>query len=113
MVAHLDEGLDLAPLRQLLLAHTFRYLERVTLDASNDRVGIRPLLCSLIQLLDDNDLLAGLASLKYDRNLTYSSVPSFTSFVSRVSSLFRACILSYLHQHLDWHDAIGTHREAS
>ena len=76
MTTHLDEGLDFAPLRQLLLAHALCYLERVTLDASNDRVGVRPFLCALIQLLDDNDLLTGLASLEDDRNLTYDSASS-------------------------------------
>lgn len=79
MSTHLDEGLDLAPFRQLLLAHALRYLQRVTLDASNDRVGVRSLLCALIQLLDHNDLLSGLASLEDDRNLAYDSVSPFTS----------------------------------
>ena len=57
-MTHLDEGLDLAPPRNLLRAHALRYLERVTLDAGNDCVGVWPLLGALIELFDDDDLLS-------------------------------------------------------
>ena len=66
---NLDERLDLAPLRDLLRTHTLRYLEGVTLDADNDGMGVWPLLGALVELLDDDDLLAGLAALEDDGDL--------------------------------------------
>ena len=69
MTTHLDEGLDFAPLRQLLLAHTLCYLEGVTLDAGNDGVRVWPLLGALIELLDDDHLLPRLAALEDDCDL--------------------------------------------
>ena len=66
---HLDERLDLAPLRNLLGAHTLRHLEGVTLDAGNDSMGVWPLLGALVQLLDDDDLLTRLAALEDDSDL--------------------------------------------
>ena len=92
MSTYLDERLDLAALRNLLRTHTLRYLERVTLDAGNDRMGVGPLLGALVELLDDDDLVARLTALEDDRNLTYdsasslhfvhiASVPHFSGFV--------------------------------
>lgn len=68
----LDEGLDLAPLRDLLRTHTLRYLERVTLDAGNDCMGVWPLLGALVELLDDDNLPPRLAALEDDSDLMYA-----------------------------------------
>ena len=70
---HLDERLDLAPLRNLLRTHTLRYLERVTLDAGNDGMGVWPLLGALVELLDDDHLLSRLAALEDDCDLVHES----------------------------------------
>lgn len=67
---HLDERLDLAPLRNLLRAHALRHLEGVTLDAGNDRMGVGSLLGALVELLDDDDLLTRLAALEDDGDLS-------------------------------------------
>ena len=75
MVTDLDEGLDLAALGQLLRTHTLRYLEGVTLDAGNDSMGVGALLGALVELLDDDDLLARLAAGQHDGNLNTSDLP--------------------------------------
>lgn len=64
-----DERLNLTPLGDLLLAHPFRYFSWVALDAGDNSVRVRPLFRTLIELLDDDDLLPRLASLQHDRNL--------------------------------------------
>lgn len=56
VVGHLDEGLDLAPLAELLGTHPLADLQRVSLDTGNDDVRVRPLAGSVVVLLDDNDL---------------------------------------------------------
>ena len=66
---HLDERLDLAPLRELLRTHALGDLQWVALDASNDSVGVGALLGALIELLDDNDLLARLTAGQNDGDL--------------------------------------------
>ena len=68
-LSHLDERLDLAPLRELLRTHALGDLQWVALDASNDSVGVRPLLGALIELLDDDHLLPRLAALEDDCDL--------------------------------------------
>ena len=68
-IAYLDEGLDLAPLGELLRTHALGHLEGVALDAGDDGVGVWPLLGALIELLDDDDLLPRLAALENDRDL--------------------------------------------
>ena len=73
----LDERLDLAPLRHLLRAHALRHLEWVTLDAGDDGMGVWPLLGALVELLDDDDLLAGLAALEDDGDLKSAQDLSF------------------------------------
>ena len=74
----LDERLDLAPLRHLLRAHALRHLEWVTLDAGDDGMGVWPLLGALVELLDDDDLVARLTALEDDRNL-HPNQPKLTS----------------------------------
>ena len=66
---HLDEWLDLAPLFQLLLSHSFCHLQGVTFDTSDNGVREWSLLGTLIILLDNDDLLSGLASLEDDSDL--------------------------------------------
>ena len=78
MNTYLDERLDLAALRNLLRTHALRYLEGVTLDAGNDRMGVGPLLGALVELLDDDDLVARLTALEDDRNL-HPNQPKLTS----------------------------------
>lgn len=69
----LDKGLYSASPLHLLGAHATGDFARVTLDASNDRVGIGTFLGALIELLDDDDLPACLAALQDDGNLTWAS----------------------------------------
>lgn len=66
---HLDERLNLAPLGQLLRSHSFRHLERVTLDTGDNGMREWSLLGTLIVLLDNDDFPSGLASLEDNRNL--------------------------------------------
>ena len=66
---HLDEGLDLAALGELLRTHALGHLEGVALDAGDDGVGVWPLLGALVELLDDDDLVSRLAALEDDRDL--------------------------------------------
>ena len=66
---HFDKRFDFAPLRQPLCTHALRHLERVALDTGNDSVRVGSLLCTLIQLLDDYDLLSCLAAGKDDCDL--------------------------------------------
>lgn len=66
---HLDEGLDLAPLGQLLRPHPLCHLQWVTLDTSDNGVRKWSLLGTLIILLDNDDLLSGLASLEDNGDL--------------------------------------------
>jgi hypothetical protein len=44
----LDEWFDLAPECKFLLTHTPSNFPRISLDANNDSVGVRPLLGSFI-----------------------------------------------------------------
>ena len=55
------------------------HLQRVALDAGNDRVGVRPVLGALIHLLDDNDLLACLTSAQDNRDLQEESASALPS----------------------------------
>ena len=70
---HLDERFDLTPLLQPLCAHAPGYFARVTLDPSNNGMRVRSLLGAFVILLDNDDLLAGLAALQHDGDLTSSS----------------------------------------
>ena len=66
---HLDEGLDLVPLRQLLATHPLGDLPGVPFNASNNGMRVGPLLRSLIELFDYDRLLACMASLCEDGDL--------------------------------------------
>ena len=68
-VTHLDERLHGAPPLNLLLTHTARHFARVAFDAGNDSMGVGALLGSIVELLDDDDLAAGLTALEDDSNL--------------------------------------------
>lgn len=72
-ITHLDEGLHFTPLRQLLRAHPLRDLQRITLDTGDDGMRVGALLGALIQLFNNDNFLACLATLKEDRNLSRSS----------------------------------------
>jgi hypothetical protein len=67
---YLDEGFDLTPPRKPLRPHALGYFPRVTLDTTNDSVWIRALLGTIVELFYDDDLLAGLATLKDDCDLS-------------------------------------------
>lgn len=54
---------------QLLLTHSPGNFSGVALDSGNDGVGERSVLGTLIQLLDDDNLFAGLTTLEDDGNL--------------------------------------------
>ena len=64
---------------QLLLAHTSCHLAWVALDACNNGVGERDFLGAFIQLLDNDDLFAGLTALEDDGDLCSknTSIPQF------------------------------------
>jgi len=66
---YLDERLDFAPLGQLLLSHSFCYLQRITLDSSNDGVRERSILAPFVVLFDHHNLLPGVTSLKDNSDL--------------------------------------------
>lgn len=72
----LDKRLYSASPLHLLGAHAASDFSRVTLDASNDRVGVGTLLGSLIELLDDDDFPACLTALQDDGNLQRRTQPS-------------------------------------
>ena len=76
---HLDERLDLAPGSQLLLAHALGHFSRVALDSGNNGVGEGMFGGALIQLLDDDDLFAGLTALENDGDLYPASNNRFSS----------------------------------
>jgi hypothetical protein len=67
---HLDERLDFAPPLESLRAHALGYLPWTTLDTSDDGMGIRALLSSIVDLLYHDDLLASLTALENDCNLS-------------------------------------------
>lgn len=56
VVDHLDERLDLGALGQLLGTHGLGHLGWVSLNSGNDGVRVGSLLCSVVELLDDDDL---------------------------------------------------------
>jgi len=95
MGAHLDERLDTVPPLQLLGAHSPRDLSGVTLNASNNSVGVWPFLGSFIDLLDNDDLLACLTALQDDGDLDDKENIRIarTSVTCMVKALFRACKL--------------------
>jgi hypothetical protein len=76
---HLDEGLHFTSTRHLLLAHTPCHLARISLNASNDSMGVMDfvfrLVCTfsinVIELFDDNDLFASMTALENDGDLLY------------------------------------------
>ena len=97
--AHLDERLDLAPLRQLLRTHTLGDLQWVALNTGNNGMGVGALLGALIELLDHDDLLARLAAGQHDGDL-YERAPTKSKVESSaliqkpiLFTPFRACIL--------------------
>lgn len=76
---HLNKRLDLAPVCQLFLTHTPRYFPGVPLDASDNSMRVWSLLGALIQLFDNDDLLAGLTALEHDCNLSLHVNPVWAS----------------------------------
>jgi hypothetical protein len=73
---HLDERLDFAPPRQLLRTHTTGYLPRVALDAGDDGVSVWSLLGAFVILLNDDHLLARLATLEHNCDLHNNTASS-------------------------------------
>lgn len=51
VVEHLDEGLDLGPLGDLLLAHGGGHLAGVAVDASDQSVAVGTVGCAIINVL--------------------------------------------------------------
>lgn len=51
VVEHLDEGLDLGPLGDLLLAHGRGHLTGIAVDACDQSVAVRTVSCAIINVL--------------------------------------------------------------
>lgn len=51
VVEHLDEGLDLGPLGDLLLAHGSGHLAGIAVDARDQSVAVRTVGCAVIDIL--------------------------------------------------------------
>lgn len=51
VVQHLDEGLDLGPLGDLLLAHGLGHLAGVAVDACDQSVAVGTVGCAIINVL--------------------------------------------------------------
>lgn len=51
VVEHLDEGLDLGPLGDLLLAHGGCHLTGIAVDACDQSVAVRTVCCAIINVL--------------------------------------------------------------
>lgn len=51
VVEHLDEGLDLGPLGNLLLAHGRGHLTGIAVDACDQSVAVRTVSCAIINVL--------------------------------------------------------------
>ena len=66
---YLDERLYFAPLRKLLRTHPLGHLQGVPLDSSNNSMRVWSVLGTLVQLLDDDDLLPCLTTCENDRDL--------------------------------------------
>jgi hypothetical protein len=76
----LDEWLDLVPLGDGLLAHSFCDLSWVSFNTRYDGMRVGSFFCSIVQLLDYDHLPSGLSSLKNDSNLTAMSIQRRTQF---------------------------------
>lgn len=72
---HLDEGLDLASSSKSLGTHRLVDRQRGSLNTSNDGVGVRSLLGSVIVLLDDDNLLSSLSTRENDGDLRRGGKP--------------------------------------
>ena len=70
VVDELHERLDLAALLLLGLAHGPGDLGRLAVDARHDAVAELALLVAVVEGLDDNRLLAGIAARKHDHDLS-------------------------------------------
>lgn len=69
VVDSLDERLDLRSPGNSLSTHRLGDLQGVLLDSGNNGVRVRPVLGTLVDLLDDDDLLSSLSSRKDDGDL--------------------------------------------
>ena len=100
---HLDEGLDFVPPLQLLRTHAPRYFPRVTLNPGNNGMWVGPLLRPVIELLDDNDLLACLTAGQHDGDLVESYTRRYIMAQNIIlfafDAPFRACKLRSEVQH--------------
>ena len=68
-MTHLNKWLDFAPTEQLLSSHAFGHFPWVALDTGDYSMRIWSVLGALVQLFENDDLLAGLAALQDDCNL--------------------------------------------
>jgi hypothetical protein len=75
---HLDERFDFTPPRKLLRTHSLGHFPRIALDSSNNGVRIWALLGPIVDLLDDDDLPACLATLEDDCNLREPKVKEWS-----------------------------------
>jgi hypothetical protein len=93
---YLDERLHFAPSLHLLRTHTPCHLTGVALDTSNDSIRERFLFARFINLLDDNDLLSSMTTLKYDCNLHELDVNQAIPTIQNppIRAPYRACTLT-------------------
>ena len=70
VVHNLNERLDLRAPADLLLRHSVSHLEGGAIDARHKSVTIMTLLGTIVKILDDNSLLAGVAAVEDDNDLT-------------------------------------------
>lgn len=71
IVNGLDEGLDVGALENLLLRHSVGYLERISVDSSNNGMGIRALSVSRVIDLSNDGLASGITAIKQNDDLTF------------------------------------------
>lgn len=76
VVEHLDEGLDLGPLGNLLLAHGCGHLTGVAVDACDQSVAVRTVGCAIINVLQET-----LKGLWHHHNKKKHGCAALTSFL--------------------------------
>lgn len=69
-VVHLEEGSDSGAPGDLLLAHGFRHFQRGLGDAGDQDMRVRSLLSTLVVVLDDDGLLAGIPAAENNDHLS-------------------------------------------
>ena len=90
---HLNERFDFASPREPFRSHALGHLPGVALDASNDSMWVWALLSTVVELLYDDNFLAGLATLEHDCNLRFPPINRMATKRKENEVLFQACKL--------------------